>query len=88
MRNPILNAQTICNEGDLIAYLVDCTLATVATMAMQKRRPKGEYERQKRIAQVGIDQMVAMGISTEYTRADEIAGIMSVEEWAKRYEAH
>lgn len=34
-----------------LAYITDCTLATVASMAMLKSRKKGEFERQINIAQ-------------------------------------
>lgn len=40
---------------DMIAYLTDCTLATVVDMSMKKRVPKYEYERQIAIAQQGMD---------------------------------
>lgn len=40
---------------DMIAYMTDCTLATVADMAMKKKVPKYEFQRQISIAQQGMD---------------------------------
>jgi hypothetical protein len=73
-------------ESELIAYLVDCTLATVSDLAMKKSRGKYEYERQIGIAQFGIDKMIEMGVDPVDTRAKDIIGKMSVEEWASKYE--
>lgn len=70
-----------------LAYLADCTLATVSDLAMKKSRPKGEYRRQIAIAQSAVDWMIVMGIDTAGTRAAEIANHRgSVESWAKQYE--
>lgn len=38
-----------------LVYLADCTLATVATMAMKKSKSKCEFERQIGIAQTAVD---------------------------------
>lgn len=40
---------------EMVNYLIDCTLATVDSLAMRKNRPAGEFSRQKAIAQTGID---------------------------------
>ena len=69
-----------------LAYLTDCTLATVSTMAMLKSRKKGEFERQVRIAQQGVDWMIAMDIPAAGTRAEEVAEHRgSVEKWAEQF---
>lgn len=70
------------NQDDVVAYLVDCTLATVESMAMIKTRKKGEFERQIGIAQKGCDWMEDLGISPQGTRAEDIIGKCSVKEWA------
>jgi hypothetical protein len=69
------------------AYIADCNLATVCSMAMTKSRRKGEYERQISIAQSQIDWMKEFDVDPGSTRAEDIikAGI-SVGEWAKGYE--
>lgn len=72
---------------DALSYLVDCTLATVTSMAMRKSRPKGEYARQIRIAEKGIRWMREMGVDLEGTRAEDIVGT-DVAGWAKKYEAN
>jgi hypothetical protein len=68
-----------------LAYLVDCTLATVQNMAMKKSRPKGEYARQISIAQIGVNWMKDFKIDPKGTRAEDIQDI-SVAEWLKKYE--
>ena len=76
----------IKNAEKLVVYLVDCTLATVADMAMKKSRPVYEYQRQKNIAQRTINHMEEMHISPEGSRAEDILGKMSVNEWAAKFE--
>lgn len=66
-----------------LAYITDCTLATVQSMAMIKSRKKSEYERQCLIAQSAIDWMNKMGVDYSETRAQEIKEKnLSVREWA------
>lgn len=67
-----------------LAYITDCTLATVSHMAMHKSRPKGEYKRQIAIAQTAVTWMREMGVDVSGTRAEEISS--SVAEWAAQYE--
>ena len=74
--------------GQALAYITDCTLATVADMAMKKSRRKSEYSRQISIAQTAIDWMAEMGVDASGTRADEVRKHSgSVAKWANAYEA-
>jgi len=71
---------------DAIQYIADCQLATVSSMAMKKRRPKYEFERQVSIAQTCVDWMADMGCAiTEHDRAYKARNAGSVAEWAKQY---
>ena len=73
--------------ADALAYMTDCTLATVCSMAMRKSRPKGEYERQIAIAEAGVKWMIEMGVPrNETSRAESVEKCGSVAAWAKRYE--
>ena len=54
---------------------------------MRKSRPKGEYERQIRIAEKGIRWMREMGVDLEGTRVEDIVGT-DVAGWAKQYEVN
>lgn len=74
-----------CAE-ETIAYLVDCTMATVCAMACRKSRPKHEYARQIAIAQYGVNTLISLHMSTKGIRAEELAGGMSVADWAKKWE--
>lgn len=75
-------------EGEALAYLLDCTLATVAAMAMTKSRKKGEYARQVSIAQTGVNWLKANGWSAFDTRAKEVIeqydGIVA--NWVEQYD--
>lgn len=62
----------IDNAGDALAYMVDCTLATVDDMALRARPPVHEYARQRLIAQTGVDAMQRFGVPTKGTRADDV----------------
>ena len=73
---------------EAVAYIADCNLATVSHMAMLKRRPKGEYQRQIRIAQTICDWMEHFGVSPKDTRVEDIIGKQTVAEWAEQYERH
>lgn len=76
------------SEGEALAYITDCTLATVCHMAFKKSRPKGEYERQIGIAQKALDSMRRFGTDYNLTRAtDVVRGFGgSVEALAKSFE--
>lgn len=69
-----------------LAYMTDCTLATVEDMASIKSRRKGEFKRQIRIAQQGVNWMIVMDIPAAGTRAEDVAKHRgSVEKWAEQF---
>jgi hypothetical protein len=70
---------------DALLYITDCTLATVADMAMKKSRRKHEFERQISIAQTACDWISEMGIDPKTTRATDIVGKRTVAEWCKPF---
>lgn len=76
----------VSTPGQALAYLVDCTLATIMHMATHKSKKKSEYERQIGIAQNGIDWMVQMDIDPSTTRAMEIISQgITVADWARGF---
>lgn len=81
-----MREHNVRSAEDALAYITDCTLATVADMASKKSRPKGEYKRQMMIAQKGCDWMQHMDISSKGTRAEDIINKQTVKEWASRFE--
>lgn len=80
-----MNACDVRSVDAALAYLVDCQLATVSSLAGKKSRAKSDYQRHIAIAQRGIDWMREMGVSSAGTRADEIKD-GNVAAWAKTYE--
>lgn len=66
-----------------LAFMVDCTLATVEAMALIKSRKKGEYSRQIKIAQSGVDWIKSMGVDRNYMHRKEVFDFPSVQDWAK-----
>lgn len=70
-----------------LAYMVDCTLATVADMRMKKSSPKGELSRQIEIAQTGVNWMRDFEVNPQGTRAAEVLDKFSgnVCAWALQY---
>lgn len=85
MRRPVRT------EKEAIAYLTDCTLATVSHMAQLKGRSKYEYERQISIAQKGVDWVNAFGLEDERQMPNRIEWINtahggSVQKWADQYD--
>lgn len=71
---------------EALAYITDCNLATVSSMAMLKSRKKGEFERQISIAQAACDWMRSMNIDVSTTRAKDVSEYGgSVKEWVQPY---
>lgn len=69
---------------DAVAYMTDCTLATVERMSHSKRRPKREWQRQIDLAQHGILWMEEYGATvSEHDRAYEVRNAGSVRQWAE-----
>lgn len=70
-----------------LAYLTDCTLATVCDLAGKKSAPKWETERQISIAQTAIDWMRAFRIDSGRTRSTEVINEFggSVSAWASKF---
>lgn len=75
------------NSDNAVAYLADCTLATVSRLAMKKSRPVGEFNRQIGIAQSAVDWIVAFNIDCRGTRAHQVITECggSVASWAQYY---
>ena len=73
---------------EAFAYVTDCTLATVSSMAIKRSRGKGEYQRQISIAQTAVDWMRDQELSPFDTRAREVIHDFggSVSAWAQQYE--
>jgi len=72
----------ITSKDHALAYVVDCTLATIEGYLDQKRPPKGELKRQIDIVDkvIGlVDPHTAAG-----TRIPEVATIGTAIEWARR----
>ena len=44
-----------------LAFLTECTLATVEDLEMKSKPPKGELNRQRRIALFGVDALLFHG---------------------------
>ena len=80
-----MNKHQVRDPGKALAYITDCTLATVSDLAGKKSRPKHEFERQKSIAQTVINWMVQMKVDFSTTRASEVVAVGSVDAWAATY---
>ena len=81
-----MKAFDVTDTGKALAYITDCTLATVCDMAMKRNRPAYRYARQISIAQMAINWGVQMGVDFSQTRAVDVLKIGTVAEWAKGFE--
>jgi len=82
-----MRKENVRSAPDALAYLLDCSLATVEVMAFKKSRPKNEYVRQIMIAQSNYDYCVMFDADMSKTRGAEVAlSRGSVANWAKGYE--
>lgn len=83
-----MKRENIRSAEDALAYLLDCSLATVEMMAFKKTRPKNEYVRQISIAQTNYDNCVIFGSDISGTRGADVAlNCGSVGIWAKGFES-
>lgn len=74
---------------DALAYLVDCTLATVEDFCLKKRVVKSDFERHILIAQTALDSAVRFGSNLSGTRGEEIVSTgLTVEQWAEQMRNH
>jgi hypothetical protein len=82
----MVDKHTVRTPGEALAYIVDCTLATVETLAMKKSRSKAEFERQVAMGQSGVDWMRSMKVDFSTTRAKEVVESFNgnVMKWAER----
>lgn len=81
-----MNRCDVRDPSVALAYLVDCTLATVSSHAMLKNRTKCEFDCQISIAQTGYDWMKSFGVDYHETRAKEVDKFEgSVRDWAAQY---
>ncbi len=76
----------ISNEGEALVYLIDCTLATVQSLATKKSRPAAEFRRQIAIAQKGMlwCRDFNVPLSSRPKEVEEKFG-GNVTLWAERY---
>lgn len=74
-----------------LLYLADCTLATVADMAMKKSKSKNEFQRQISIAQSAVDWIKDFNIEVKVekvgSRVYDVLALpdQKVETWSKSY---
>lgn len=82
-----MHKHDIRSPADGLAYLVECTLATVITLSDRKSPPKTELRTQIGIAQAGIDCMrtYKVPVTGAYVREVVEKDNWSVEAWSKRY---
>lgn len=50
----IISGNNLRNHEEGLAYMVECTLATVSALLLKKNPPKSELSRQIAIAQAGL----------------------------------
>jgi hypothetical protein len=77
----------VSTPAEALAYITDCTLATVEDLTARKSAGKHETQRQIAIAQRGVDWMRDMDVDFSTTRAAEVVKDYggSVEAWARRH---
>ena len=83
----ILSPSRVNSPDKAFVYITDCTLATVAQMAMLKSRKKTEFERQINIAQKAINWIIEFKIDPHDTRVREVIKDYDcdVNKWVGKY---
>lgn len=81
-----MNMHKVRDAGQGLAYITDCTLATVTDLASRARPPKHELKRQIGIAQQAIEWMDRFGVDYSKTRAAAVKRMGGkVEDWAAQF---
>lgn len=81
-----MSKHLVRDSAGALAYLTDCTLATVSYLASKKSTPKGELRRQISIAQHAIAWMDQFGVDYSKTRAADVKALGgNVETWAEQF---
>lgn len=80
-----MSKERVRDTGGALAYLTDCTLATVGDLASKKSAAKGELTRQISMAQTAIDWMERFGVDYTGTRAVAVKKLGSVAAWADTF---
>lgn len=81
-----MNMHEVRDAGQALAYLTDCTLATVTDLASRARPPKHELARQIGIAQKAIEWMDRFKVDYSATRAADVKKLGgTVEGWAEQF---
>lgn len=81
-----MSKHQVRDASGALAYLTDCTLATVTDLAMKKSASKSELRRQISIAQTAIDWMNQFGVDYSHTRAAKVMALGgNVEIWAEQF---
>lgn len=75
-------SHAVRNEKEALAYMIDCTLATVEMMAMRARPSIGDLKRQCSLAQRGIKLAEKVGVDLSGTRARNVKG--TLEEYVQK----
>ncbi|HHP5493852.1 TPA: hypothetical protein ACSCYS_004259 [Aeromonas veronii] len=80
-----MSKERVRDTGGALAYLTDCTLATVCDLASKKSASKSELNRQISMAQTAIDWMDRFGVDYTGTRAVAAKKLGSVSAWAETF---
>jgi hypothetical protein len=80
-----MRKEQVHDPAQALAYVTDCTLATVCDLAMKKSKSKSEFARQMSIAQTAVDWMIAMKVDFTGTRAVDVCKAGSVVAWAAQF---
>lgn len=83
----MITSNTIRNEQEALAFMAECTLATVCHMAGLSRPNRSELRRQIAIAQTGVDWCRTIEAIKDMRGVVRVQDIIerkiSVEDWAK-----
>lgn len=81
-----MDKHSVRSAEEALAYLTDCTLATVTDLASLARPPKHELQRQIDIAQSAIAWMDRFGVDYSSTRAMDVKALGgNVAVWAEQF---
>jgi hypothetical protein len=80
-----MHKNQVRDAGQALAYITDCTLATVCDLASKKSASKRELSRQISIAQTAIDWMTTMKVDFSATRAVDACAAGGVAQWAQKF---
>jgi len=84
MSHRAITSDTVHNDHEAIAFLVECTMATISGLLLKSKPPRGELERQISIAETGM-AWIGKDYEGGCGRVEKARRLGGVRQWAQEF---